>query len=316
MDIRLLLVAVARARRTLGRLPWRRDGAPTCCSGSSEIRTATAPVQVKHVSRERSVMVNSSAGDGRLVGDVQRDIEAAVGQIRCRGATPLVPGDVGPGRSELRVHLPGDRVRPRADVPPDGHTVPLVYAAPLGHHVAAAGRRRSLGAMALTYTPFTLFSLLGFTLLIGLVGKNAILLIDYTATLRRRGKSRTEAITEAGPTRLRPIIMTTLSVIVALMPLAAGLEEASELLKSAAIVLIGGLATSTLLTLVFVPAMYTIFDDLQVVIQRGFRKLSRPVNTSPRRSNSWANRRPRRPTSATATRGRAPDLSPGSPLVG
>ena len=58
------------------------------------------------------------------------------------------------------------------------------------------------------------------------------------------------------------------------MPLAAGLEEASELLTSAAIVLIGGLATSTLLTLVFVPAMYTIFDDLQVVIQRGFRKLS------------------------------------------
>ena len=72
-----------------------------------------------------------------------------------------------------------------------------------------------------------------------------------------------DALVEAGPTRLRPIVMTTLSVIVALVPLAAGVEEGSELLKAAAIVLIGGLLTSTLLTLLFVPAMYTIFDDIR-----------------------------------------------------
>src|SRR5919198_5706673 len=110
----------------------------------------------------------------------------------------------------------------------------------------------------------------------GLVGKNAILLVDYTDTLRRRGLTRTEALVEAGPTRLRPIVMTTMSVVVALAPLAFGIEEGSELLKSAAVVLIGGLLTSTLLTLVFIPAMYTIFDDLEASAKRLVGRVSPP----------------------------------------
>jgi len=69
--------------------------------------------------------------------------------------------------------------------------------------------------------------------------------------------------------------MTTLSVMAALLPIASGLEEGSELLQSVALVLIGGLATSTLLTLVFVPAMYTIFDDLEVLVVRLIRRAPR-----------------------------------------
>ena len=69
--------------------------------------------------------------------------------------------------------------------------------------------------------------------------------------------------------------MTTMSVMVALMPIASGLEEGSELLQAAAVVLIGGLLTSTLLTLVFVPAMYTIFDDMQAGVVRMYRWLTR-----------------------------------------
>ena len=130
----------------------------------------------------------------------------------------------------------------------------------------------SFGAMALTHTPFTLFSLLGFAVLVGLVGKNAILLVDYTEILEQRGYSRNDALLEAGPTRLRPIVMTTMSVMAALLPIASGLEEGSELLKSAAVVLIGGLLSSTLLTLVFVPAMFTIFDDFQRWVGNRFRR--------------------------------------------
>src|SRR4029453_14863928 len=74
----------------------------------------------------------------------------------------------------------------------------------------------SFGAMALTHTPFTLFSLLGFAVLVGLVGKNAILLVDFTEILRARGLDRSSALLLAGPTRLRPIVMTTLSVMAAL----------------------------------------------------------------------------------------------------
>ena len=90
----------------------------------------------------------------------------------------------------------------------------------------------ALGAMALTHTPFTLFSMLGVAVLLGLVGKNAILLVDYTDHLRASGMDRSAALLEAGPTRLRPIVMTTVSVMAALLPIASGLEEGSELLQS------------------------------------------------------------------------------------
>jgi HAE1 family hydrophobic/amphiphilic exporter-1 len=121
-----------------------------------------------------------------------------------------------------------------------------------------------------------LFSLLGIAMLVGLVGKNAILLVDFTDILRKRGVSRTEALLEAGPTRLRPIVMTTMSIFASLAPVALGAEAGSELLKAAALVLIGGLLTSTLLTLVFVPAMYTIFDDIEEFVRRLIRRASTP----------------------------------------
>jgi HAE1 family hydrophobic/amphiphilic exporter-1 len=104
--------------------------------------------------------------------------------------------------------------------------------------------------------------------LLGLVGKNAILLVDRTDRLRASGLTRSEALRAAGPSRLRPIVMTTVSVMAALLPIVSGVEEGSDLLQSVALVLIGGLLTSTLLTLVFVPAMYTVFDDLQTGIGR------------------------------------------------
>src|SRR5262249_30178487 len=126
----------------------------------------------------------------------------------------------------------------------------------------------ALGAMAIAHSAFTLFSMLGVAVLLGLVGQNAILLVDRTVRLRASGLARDAALLEAGPSRLRPIVMTTLSVMAALLPIASGLEEGSELLQSVALVLIGGLLTSTLLTLVFVPAMYTVFDDIQTLVLR------------------------------------------------
>ena len=112
----------------------------------------------------------------------------------------------------------------------------------------------------------------GVAVLLGLVGKNAILLVDRTDTLRREGYDRFAALLHAGPTRLRPIVMTTASVMAALLPIVSGVEEGSELLQSVALVLIGGLLTSTLLTLVFVPAMYTVFDDVQQLVLRLVRR--------------------------------------------
>jgi HAE1 family hydrophobic/amphiphilic exporter-1 len=105
-------------------------------------------------------------------------------------------------------------------------------------------------------------SLIGIVMLMGLVTKNAILLVDYTNTLRRRGLERNEAILRAGPTRLRPILMTTTAMVFGMLPIALGLGKGAEIRSPMAIAVIGGLLSSMFLTLVMVPVVYTIFDDL------------------------------------------------------
>jgi HAE1 family hydrophobic/amphiphilic exporter-1 len=96
----------------------------------------------------------------------------------------------------------------------------------------------------------------------GLVTKNAILLVDYTNTLRRRGMPRREALLAAGPVRLRPILMTTAAMIFGMLPVALALSEGSEMRAPMAVAVIGGLVTSTLLTLVVVPVAYTLIDSI------------------------------------------------------
>jgi len=105
-------------------------------------------------------------------------------------------------------------------------------------------------------------SLIGIVMLMGLVTKNAILLVDYTNTLRHRGMERQEAILRAGPTRLRPILMTTAAMVFGMLPIALGIGKGAEMRAPMAIAVIGGLLSSMFLTLVMVPVVYTIFDDL------------------------------------------------------
>ena len=117
-------------------------------------------------------------------------------------------------------------------------------------------------ALFLTNRAFGMTAFIGLLMLIGIVVKNGILLVDYTNQLRERGMSRDEAILTAGPTRLRPILMTTLAAILGMLPLAIGIGSGSEMYVPLATAVIGGLATSTMLTLFVVPTVYTIFDDL------------------------------------------------------
>ena len=117
------------------------------------------------------------------------------------------------------------------------------------------------GMLALTGDTINIMSLIGLIMLMGLVTKNAILLIDFTKTLRRRGAARREAVIQAGRTRLRPIIMTTLAMIFGMMPLALGIGAGGEMRAPMARAIIGGLITSTLLTLIVVPVVYTLLDD-------------------------------------------------------
>ena len=117
-------------------------------------------------------------------------------------------------------------------------------------------------ALFLSGRSFGLTAFIGLLLLVGIVVKNGILLIDYTNLLRERGRTRDEAVLEASPTRLRPILMTSLAAGFGMLPLALGLGEGSETQAPLATTVVGGLATSTLLTLFVVPCIYTLFDDL------------------------------------------------------
>ncbi len=119
----------------------------------------------------------------------------------------------------------------------------------------------ALIALWITRADFGLISLMGVIFLFGLVNKNAIMLVDRIEKLRRLGFARREAILEAGTQRLRPIVMTTAATILAMLPIALGFGAGAELRAPMAVAIIGGLITSTLLSLIVVPVVYTLIDD-------------------------------------------------------
>jgi multidrug efflux pump subunit AcrB len=133
---------------------------------------------------------------------------------------------------------------------------PLVIAASLPLAVVGA-----MLALLFTKSDFGMISLIGFVFLLGQANKNAILLVDYINQLRRAGMKRTQAILQAAPVRLRPIMITTFSTILGMLPIALGFGAGSELRSPMAIAIAGGLVTSTILSLIVVPVVYAILDD-------------------------------------------------------
>jgi HAE1 family hydrophobic/amphiphilic exporter-1 len=133
-------------------------------------------------------------------------------------------------------------------------------------------------ALAITGTSLSIMSLIGIVLLMGLVTKNAILLIDFVKQQRQKGVSREKAILIAGPIRLRPILMTTFATVFGMLPLALGLGPGAEIRAPMARAAIGGMISSTLLTLVVVPVVYTIIEDI-VGLFRSKKKAPGRLNT-------------------------------------
>ena len=120
--------------------------------------------------------------------------------------------------------------------------------------------------------PLNVIGIIGLIILVGIVVNNAIVLVDYINNRRRRGEDRNAAIMKVGPIRIRPIMMTALTTILGLVPMSFGIGEGAELTQSMGVVVIGGLTLSTVLTLVIVPVMYTIFDDIADFFKRKFTK--------------------------------------------
>jgi HAE1 family hydrophobic/amphiphilic exporter-1 len=126
-------------------------------------------------------------------------------------------------------------------------------------------------ALMMFNSTLSMFSVIGVVMLMGLITKNGILLVDFAIRARAEGMNRTEALLMAARVRLRPILMTTLAMIFGMVPLAFALSEGSEMRAPMGQAVIGGVITSSLLTLVVVPVVYCYMDDLAAWLGRFWR---------------------------------------------
>jgi HAE1 family hydrophobic/amphiphilic exporter-1 len=146
------------------------------------------------------------------------------------------------------------------------HPLTIMVAIPFAFTGAAAG-------LYITNTGFGVMAFIGLIMLVGIVATNSIVLIDFIIMFHReRGMERKQAIVEAGKTRLRPILMTAFTTMLGVLPIAIGAGEGMEMQQPLGIVVVGGLFTSTLLTLIIIPVVYEIFDDLAIDLKNLIRR--------------------------------------------
>ncbi len=143
-----------------------------------------------------------------------------------------------------------------------------------------------IGGLLAAHQYMSMMSMIGFIMLMGLVTKNGILLVEFTNQLRMAGKSTREALLEAGPIRLRPILMTSVAMIAGMIPVALARGDGAETRVPMAVTIIGGLVTSTVLTLGIVPVVYSLVDDLRNRLWRPARERPAPEPTAAARATS------------------------------
>ncbi|MGB9804032.1 efflux RND transporter permease subunit [Desulfofundulus sp.] len=232
------------------------------------IKPAAGPVVIRRINQMRQVTVQADVF-GRSVGQVQRDIQARLNQLQLpAGYSWQFGGQAQDMASSFRSL---------------GLVMPLAI---ILMYMVMAGQFESLfspfiimfslpptfvgimlGLLTMHYA-ISVNALIGVIMLIGIVVNNAIVLVDYTNQLRRRGLSTREALCQAGPVRLRPILMTTCTTVLAMFPLMLGYGEGAEAQAPMAAVVVFGLTLSTMVTLVLVPVMYTIIEDLGLRLRK------------------------------------------------
>ncbi|HEY3309552.1 MAG TPA: efflux RND transporter permease subunit [Desulfuromonadaceae bacterium] len=241
-------------------------------SSLTAVRVASSPTEINRRDLARQVTVSANL-DNLPIGTAAKHVEAAAKRIQ------MPPG--------YRIDLSGEAEDMAESFGYMGESlllavifVFLILAAQFESFFEPFAIMLSLplsivgmaGMLKLTGDTVNIMSLIGLIMLMGLVTKNAILLVDYAKVLQRRdGLERSEAVILAGRTRLRPIIMTTLAMIFGMLPLFLGIGAGAEMRAPMARAVVGGLLTSTVLTLLVVPVMYTLMDDLGLWLKRKWR---------------------------------------------
>ncbi|HEX7914878.1 efflux RND transporter permease subunit [Rudaea sp.] len=249
-------------------------GTPIRLSAVADVISTIGPSEIHRISQERVAIVSANLHYG--------DLGTAVAEVRKLIAdNPLAAG--------VTTHIGGQSEEL------DASTNSLIFALTLAIflvYLVMASQFESLLhpfvimfsiplalvgavlALKLTFTPLSVVVFIGLIMLAGIVVKNAIVLIDRVNQLREEGVAKADAIAQAAESRLRPITMTTLCTLIGFLPLAIGLGDGSEVRAPMAITVIGGLAVSTLLTLVVIPVVYTLLDRRSDAVyrERGERK--------------------------------------------
>jgi HAE1 family hydrophobic/amphiphilic exporter-1 len=240
------------------------------------IKETQGPSQIDRQSRQRQVTVVASLED-KALGDAMKDV--------ARIAKEVVPAHV-----ETAVAGMGERLEESNK----SMGVSMLLAV-LCIYMILASQFESLihpltimvslpfaligafGGLLITKMHLSIFAMIGLIMLMGLVTKNAILLVDFAVQLRERGQSIKEALENAGATRLRPILMTTAAMVFGMVPVAIGHGDGGETRAPMGVAVIGGLLTSTVLTLIVVPVVYTFMEWISQTFAKLFARFSSPV---------------------------------------
>ncbi len=274
----------AGAAQGLGQLqvPGRDEAVPL--GAVATIESLKGPASLTRFDNARSMNVEADLTDGAALGDVEKALDALPimkhmppGVLAHKSVTAEAMQDLSSGFAEamrnglIMVYVVLMLLFARVLQP-----ITILFSLPLSIGGAIV-------ALLITGRPLSLPVIIGILMLMGIVTKNAIMLVDFATRAMARGMPRTAAIAEAGTKRARPIVMTTIAMVAGMVPSALGLGAGGEFRSPMAIAVIGGLIASTFLSLLFVPAVFAVMDDIRnlgfaglhalVAIFRGSSKL-------------------------------------------
>jgi HAE1 family hydrophobic/amphiphilic exporter-1 len=238
----------------------RNNGEPVSLGAVAAVTVARGPGEIRRISQQRAAVVTANLA-GRDLGSAARDIQAALGGLDLpEGARAVLAGQnqelqqsFGSLRFALLLAVFLVYLVMASQFESLLHPFIIMFTLPM----AVIG---VVATLVLTRTPVSVMVLIGFIILAGIVVSNGIVLVAYTNQLRHLGRSKLEALVEAGQVRMRPILLTALATILGLVPMALGFGEGAEIRAPLALTLIGGLSCATVLTLVVLPVMYAVLD--------------------------------------------------------
>ena len=246
----------------VAKVPLSAKGTLIYLGDVADISNGRGPVSIRRVDKQRSIAIGANLSNARPMGEVVKDVnrimrEANLGDhvtYQFRGQATRMDETYQELLSALILAMV--LIYMLLAVLYESTVTPFIrmFSLPLG----LIG---SILLLFLTHNTLNLYSMIGILVMDGIVAKNGTLLLDYTLTLMSRGRTALDAVIEAGRVRLKPITMTTVTMMVGMMPTALAMTDGSETRVSMAWVIIGGLLTSTVFTLVIIPIIFLFFEQ-------------------------------------------------------